>query len=117
MDSLPKGSKNKQNVKKKGLLYENFEALLVKKPVAIGATVLWGLLFVTDLMGFTATLVSEYYFVFLNSLLTLVSSGFRGLVLKEGRDLDSIKVVLYFMMFITGVMFAAFGSSMNLFGS
>jgi hypothetical protein len=46
--------------------------------------------------------------LFLTALMTLVSAGFRKLILKEGRDLEDIKKFAAFILLISGVMFAAF---------
>ncbi|WP_346986251.1 hypothetical protein [Chryseobacterium sp. POE27] len=46
--------------------------------------------------------------LFLMALMTLVSGGFRKLILKEGRDLEDIKKFAIFILLISGIMFAAF---------
>ncbi|MBK1895134.1 hypothetical protein [Chryseobacterium paridis] len=46
--------------------------------------------------------------IFLTALLTLVSSGFRRIILKEGRSFDDIKKLAVFILLITGFMLTVF---------
>jgi len=42
------------------------------------------------------------------SILTLVSRGFRKLILKPGRELNDVKVFVYFLLFIACLMLVSF---------
>ncbi|WP_294236673.1 hypothetical protein [uncultured Chryseobacterium sp.] len=46
--------------------------------------------------------------LFAAALLTLISEGFRKLILKEGKTLDDVKKSAAFIVLISGVLFAAF---------
>jgi hypothetical protein len=46
--------------------------------------------------------------LFLTALMTLISRGFRKLILKDGRELEDIKKFAIFILLISGIMFAAF---------
>jgi len=86
----------------------------IKKSFAIGAVVLWNLLILIDFVKFFNGPRDGFLFsygvktalgLFLGlSLLTLVSKSFQNLILKEGRSLDDIKRVLYFIILITSFM-------------
>lgn len=87
----------------------------MKKSVAIVGGVLWNVLFLYDFVTFFAlgrkgmpldkgaTIALAMLFVV--SALTLASSGFRRLVLKDGSTIDDIKKFLYLIMFISGFIF------------
>lgn len=47
-------------------------------------------------------------FVFLSSVLALISKSFRKLILKEGRDFDDIKRFVYLIILVTGMLFVSF---------
>lgn len=86
----------------------------IKRSVAIIAVVLWNLLFLTDFLSYFQG--EEKYFpigngiiaalglVFCSALLSLLSSDFRNVILKEGRTLEDIKKFAIFAMIITGFM-------------
>lgn len=86
----------------------------IKLPFAIAIIVIWNLLFLIDFGGFSNSnpdsmpfgdgVKMALAFVFITSILTLISSGFRKVVLKEGRELKDISRFLYFIIFITGFM-------------
>ena len=86
----------------------------LKLPFAIAVIVIWNLLFLIDFLGFTNSnsegmplgngIKMALGFVFAISILTLISNGFRKIVLKEGRELKDISRFLYFIIFITGFM-------------
>ena len=46
--------------------------------------------------------------LFLTALMTLISGGFRKLILKDGRELEDVKKFAIFILLICGIMFAAF---------
>lgn len=48
--------------------------------------------------------------LFLVALLSILSSNFRGLILKPGRNLEDINRFSYFILLISGIMFIAIGS-------
>lgn len=86
----------------------------IKIPFAIAVIVIWNALCLYDFLGFS-NVNSERMpfgngvkmalgFVLIISILTLVSSGFRKIVLKEGRELNDISRFLYFIIIITGFM-------------
>lgn len=69
----------------------------IKKPFVIAAIVLWNLLFLIDIIPFIQGnmegiplgkgSMAALGILFIAALLSLFSPGFRGLILKEGRDL------------------------------
>lgn len=89
-------------------------AFPLKMSFAIGMIVIWNLLFLVDIIPFlilkTTKLplgigaLSALGIVFLSAFLSLVSADFRGLILKEGRELDDIKKFAIFVMIISGFM-------------
>lgn len=80
--------------------------------------ILWNILLLYDILPFFLQQRSDGPFgfgicialglLFLTALMTLVSAGFRKLVLKEGRDLGDIKKFAIFILLISGIMFTAF---------
>jgi len=86
----------------------------VKIPFAIAVVVIWNILFLFDFLGFSNGnsegmpfgngVKMALGFVLIVSILTLISKGFRKIVLKEGRELKDISRFLYFIIFITGFM-------------
>ena len=90
----------------------------VKKSVIIGTIVVWNALFLTDFIP--AFLGEKEIFpigkgastalglLFLFALLSLISTDFRRLILKEGRELNDIKKAAIFIMIISGMMFLSF---------
>ncbi|WP_316846399.1 hypothetical protein [Pedobacter psychrodurus] len=89
----------------------------IKNPVAIGIVVIWNLLFLcnffnvfytrkeTELFGICIGLALA--FVFLICILLLTSDAVRQLVLKSPGGIGSIKPFLFFIAFITFVLFCA----------
>jgi hypothetical protein len=90
----------------------------IKTPFAVAMVVIWNILFIKDFLSSTSNdsngipigngAISALGLLFLTCLLMLVSSGFRKLVLKEGRELQDISKFLYFIMFICGFMMFIF---------
>lgn len=86
----------------------------VKKSIAISAVVLWNLLFLIDFIPFIQGKSEGPPFgngifialglLFLSALLSLISSRFRRLILKDGRTLKDIKKFSIFIMLISGFM-------------
>ena len=87
----------------------------LKKPVVIGLIVIWNILLLPDILKLFLHDASDVFpvrgimeasgFLFLFSLLSLISPGFRDLILKEGRELKDIKKMALFILFISGMMF------------
>lgn len=90
----------------------------IKLPFAIAVIVIWNILFLIDFLGFSNGnsegvpfgngIKMALGFVLVTSILTLISSGFRKIVLKDGRELIDISRFLYFIIFITGFMLLNF---------
>jgi len=90
----------------------------IKTPFAIAIVVIWNILFLKDFLSSTSSdsngipfgngVISALGLVFLTCLLTLISKGFRKIILKEGRELQDISKFLYFIMFICGFMLFTF---------
>lgn len=90
----------------------------IKKSFAIGAIVIWNLLFLTDIIPFFLGekegfpigngMLAAVGLLFLTALLSLISAQFRMLVLKEGRGLADIKRVAIFALIISGFMLLNF---------
>lgn len=86
----------------------------IKKSIAVGAVVVWNLLFMIDLIplfqGKSEGLpigngvLTALGILFSSALLSLVSSDFRRLILKDGRTLEDIKKFSIFIMLISGFM-------------
>jgi len=86
----------------------------IKKNFVIGATVIWNLLFLIDILPFILGItkgfpirygiLSALGLLFLCALLSLLSSDFRQIILKEGRELKDIKKFAIFIMLISGFM-------------
>lgn len=97
----------------------------IKKSFAIGAIVVWNLLFLTDFIPFFLGekeglpigngVLSAVGLLFLTALLSLVSTDFRRLILKEGRELSDIKKIVIFVMIISGFMLLNLGIVSKLF--
>jgi len=87
----------------------------VKIPFLVSILVIWNLLFFADIKNYLGNELSNkplgngaliaLGFLFIVSLLTLISKDFRKIVLKEGRELKEINRFLYFIMIICTVMF------------
>lgn len=86
----------------------------MKKSMAIGGIVLWNLLFLVDFIAYFQGnleglpvgngVLSALGLLFTCALLSLISSDFRSLILKDGRTLDDIKKFSIFIMIISGFM-------------
>ena len=86
----------------------------IKKGYVIGAIVIWNLLFLSDFIPFFLGekdgvligngVLSAIGLSFLTAFLSLVSGGFRKLVLKEGRELNDIKKFAILVMVISGIL-------------
>ncbi|BAU54416.1 hypothetical protein [Mucilaginibacter gotjawali] len=89
----------------------------VKKSAAIAVLLIWNILFLYDIirffngehkrfpLGIGAQLALA--FVFLISLLLLISVPVRNLILKPGMEINGIKSFLFLLMLITVIMFTA----------
>jgi len=91
----------------------------IKKSVAIFFIVTWNLLFLSDIIPFILSNKTEgspigigmnivIGFIFVSSILAIVSERFRKIILKENRNFDDIKKFAYFIALISGIMFVAF---------
>jgi hypothetical protein len=86
----------------------------IRTSAAISIVVLWNLLFLYDFVRifkntgnrvrFGITTFMALGLVLIVSLLTLISTDFRRLILKEGREIGEINKFLYFLIFICGMM-------------
>lgn len=91
----------------------------IKKGFAIGAIVIWSLLFLTDIIPFFLGktdgfpigngVLTAIGLLFLTALFSLISPDFRRLILKEGRELNDIKKFAIFAMIISGFMLLQLG--------
>lgn len=96
----------------------------MKKPIAISAIVIWNLLFLIDFIPFYQGkseglpigngVLTALGLLFLSALLSLISSDFRTMILKDGRTLEDIKKFSIFIMIISGFMLLTFGILANL---
>ena len=79
---------------------------------------LWNILLLYDILPFFLQkrsggpfgfgICTELGLLFLTAFMTLISRGFRKLILKDGRELEDIKKFAIFILLISGIMFAAF---------
>lgn len=91
----------------------------IKKSIAIGAIVIWNLLFLIDFIPFFQGkleglpigngVLSALGLLFSSALLSLISSDFRRVILKDGRSLEDIKKFSIFIMIISGFMMLNLG--------
>jgi len=80
--------------------------------------IIWNILFLYDLIPFILGknegnpfglgICSALGLLFITALLTLISEGFRKLILKEGKTLDDVKKSAIFILLISGILFTAF---------
>ena len=90
----------------------------IKKSIGIIAVVIWNLLFLIDFIPFFKGkseghpigngVLTALGLIFSSALLSLISSEFRSLILKDGRTLEDIKKFSIFIMIISGFMFFNF---------
>jgi len=90
----------------------------IKKSIAIGAVVIWNLLFLIDFIPFFQGrseglpigkgILTALGILSSSAFLSLISSDFRRIILKEGRTLEDIKKFSIFIMIISGFMFINF---------
>jgi len=91
----------------------------IKKPITILFVIVWNALFLSDLIPFyTGHTTKRTPFgnginvalglFFACSLLIVVSEKFRKLILKEGTEFSDIKKSMYFIFFISGILFITF---------
>lgn len=90
----------------------------IKKGFAIGAIVVWNVLFLTDFITFFLGktgrfpigigILSAIGLLFLTALLSLISADFRQLILKEGKTLNNIKKFAILALIISGFMLLQF---------
>lgn len=102
---------------------ENYQAIVdkqtkggfpVKTGVVIGFIILWNLLFLVDFIPFFLDnsygfplgkgVIAGVSILFLAALLGLVSKDTGRLILKEGRDIDTIKRFAISTLFISGLL-------------
>ena len=86
----------------------------IKKNFAIGAVVLWNILFALDFYKFFSNsnegipigngIKTAIGLLLGTALITLFSKSFQNLILKEGRELDDIKKILYMIIGISCFM-------------
>lgn len=87
----------------------------IRTQAAIIIVLVWNLLFSIDIirmfdngiegspLGIGACLAIG--FIFITSVLLLISDFARALILKEGKEVDDIKTFIYFIMLICGFLF------------
>jgi hypothetical protein len=91
----------------------------IKIGFAMGALVIWNLLFLTDIVPFILEkkegfptgngVLTAIGLLFLTALLSLISADFRRLILKDGRALGDIKKFAIFIMILSGFMLVLLG--------
>jgi len=99
-----------------------------KESFAILFVFVWNMFFVFDLpfikdrflegkdkIPFGDGIITANTLLFITALLSLISPGFRRLILKEGRSLDSIRKFIVFVIIISGttLLFMIFGRILN----
>jgi hypothetical protein len=97
---------------------QNIGGLPIKKRFAQVATIVWNLLFLIDVIPFFLNgmkglpigygILTALGLLFVSAFLSLVSPGFRKLILKDGRTLEDIKRFSIFIIIISGIMFIGF---------
>lgn len=116
---LSKQNLTEQKIDRKIIEQQAKGGFPIKKGFAIGAIIVWNLLFLTDIVPFflrkregfpigNGVSIAIGLF-FLTALLSLISSDFRRLILKEGRELNDIKKFAIFAMIISGFMLLQLG--------
>jgi hypothetical protein len=90
----------------------------IKKGFAIGAIVVWNILFLTDFITFFLGKTDKFPIgigilaaiglLFLTALLILISADFRQLILKEGKTLNDIKKFAILALIISGFTLVQF---------
>lgn len=90
----------------------------LKPFVKILFPVLWNALILYDLIPFLLGKTKDQPFgigicaalglLFGTALLTLISENFRKLILKDRKTLEDVKKLAFFILFLSGTMFAAF---------
>lgn len=116
---LSKQNLTEQKIDRKIIEQQAKGGLPIKKGFAIGAIIVWNLLFLTDIVPFFLGKREGFPIgngvsiaiglLFLTALLSLISSDFRRLILKEGRELNDIKKFAIFAMIISGFMLLQLG--------
>jgi len=97
--------------------YQTGGSFPIKISAVIAIVVIWNVLFLSDHLNIFHNNQKDLVagpgsrmalaFMFLTCLALLVSDPIRLLILKEGRVVGDVSKFLYFIMFITGVMFIA----------
>ncbi len=92
----------------------------IKRGFAIGAIIVWNLLFLTDIIPFFLGdrdgipigngALTAIGLLFLTALFSMISPDFRRLFLKERRELGDIKKFAIFVMIISGFMLLQLGA-------
>ncbi|MGH2666386.1 hypothetical protein [Flavobacterium sp.] len=91
----------------------------LKKSVGLFFMIVWNLLFLSDILPFFLQGKTEgspigigmnlaIGIIFVSAVLAIVSEKFRRLILKENRNFDDIKKFVYFITFISGILFIVF---------
>lgn len=95
--------------------YQSEGSFPVKWSAVIVFGLVWNLLILGDWFGYFGSHKNIPFgvgeqaalaFAFLFALMLLISEPFRGLVLKKGRTVSDVKLFLFFLMLITGIIFA-----------
>jgi len=92
----------------------------IKKSAGIVGVVIWNLLFLIDIVpfllgkteGFPAGkgMLAAFALLFTSALLSIISPGFRKLILKPGRLPDDIKRTAIFTMIVAAILFISFSN-------
>lgn len=88
----------------------------IKKSVAIFFVIAWNLLFLSDFLPFLLKGKTEgspigiginlaVGLLFFSSVLAIISENFQKTILKENRNFNDIKKFIYFIAFISGIIF------------
>lgn len=88
----------------------------MKKSVAIFFVIVWNLLFLSDFLPFFLQGKNEgspigigmnlaVGLLFVSSVLAIISEKFQKIILKENRNFNDIKKFIYFIAFISGIIF------------
>ena len=93
-------------MKKNVLNTDKRKSIPLKKPVIIFGLVVWNILFIFDILytGFLGSgAMLAFTLLFITLILILISSDFRKFIFKDGVELNSIKMTIYFMLLVSGI--------------